>query len=97
LTPFFIGGFSMGDLTLLFGPIWFLFGVVSGLAIYRLLWYVETAVLRVDMTRQEAYNEALQKQVVNLSNQINDMQQRIRILEETNNELIQRDRARTVR
>ena len=87
----------MGDLTLLFGPIWFLFGVVSGLAIYRLLWYVETAVLRVDMTRQEAYNEALQKQVVNLSNQINDMQQRIRILEETNNELIQRDRARTVR
>lgn len=79
---------------LLNGPLTFLFGVISGLGIYRLLWHVDTATLRVDMDRQVAYNDALQKQVVKLENQVGDLQQRIRVLEETNNELIREERAR---
>ena len=77
------------------GPVSFFFGTVAGLAIYRLLWHVDTAALRTDVERQITYNDALQTQVVKLTNQVDDLQLRIRILEETNNELMQIARAKT--
>lgn len=76
------------------GPASFVAGVVCGMALYRVLWHVDTATIRQKLTDTESYNKNLQAQVHELRTEMDTMRQRIRILEETNNELMVRDRSR---
>lgn len=81
-------------LILFVGPLSFAVGVICGMALYRVLWHIDTDAIRDKLVQAENRNKGMQDQVFELRTEMDAMRQRIRILEETNNELIQRDRAR---
>lgn len=76
----------------LIGPASFLVGILCGMAIYRVLWHVDTASLRAEIDREKAYNRALQDQIFELKTELQVMRGRVQTLEEVNNELMQRAR-----
>lgn len=85
-------GRGMDIITSLIGPASFLTGILFGLAIYRILWHVDTASLREEIEREKAYNRALQDQIFELKTELQVMRGRVQTLEEVNNELMHRAR-----
>lgn len=63
-------------------------GVATGMALYRLLWHVDTRTLRTEIEKLSQYNRSLQDEIYQLRQTQDDLMHRLRILEEANNELI---------
>ncbi len=82
------------EILLILGPLGMVIGIVAGIAIYRMLWLVDTASMREELHELTQYNRALQRQVVEMEKKLSEVGERMRTLEEVNNELMQQVRRR---
>lgn len=70
----------------------FVAGIVVGMALYRLLWHVDTATLRAEIEMLGGYNRALQDESFQLRQAQDDLKRRLAVIEETNRELVRENR-----
>lgn len=69
------------------------FGVVTGMALYRVLWHVDTQTLRAEIVKLNGYNRALQEEIYHLRQNQDELQRRLALLEDANRELMRERRA----
>lgn len=83
---------EQGTFVLVIGPISFIVGVICGVAIYRLLWHLDTSSIQASLAQEKSYNRALQQQIFEMQAELERLRDRLRTVEEVNNELIQQER-----
>ena len=59
----------------------FFSGIVLGMLLYRVLWHVDTAALRAEVSALRIINSSLQAEIVRLSTELQRTQERISELE----------------
>jgi peptidoglycan hydrolase CwlO-like protein len=65
----------------------FAIGIVLGMILYRVVWWVDSRDMQTEIKELQSYNSALQKQVVGLENRVAELQSRLDLVEDTNREL----------
>lgn len=68
-------------------------GVVTGMALYRVLWHVDTRGLRTEIDKLSNYNRALQDEIYLLRQTQDELRHRLQMLEDSNQELVRERRA----
>ncbi|HRJ42144.1 MAG TPA: hypothetical protein PL105_09690 [Caldilineaceae bacterium] len=73
---------SLSEVSILVTVIFF-GGIVLGMLLYRVLWHVDTAVLRAEVSALRLINGGLQTEIVRLSSELRRADERISELEIT--------------
>ncbi len=70
----------------------YLFGIATGMALYHLLWHVDTRDMRLEIDKLNNYNRALQDEIYQLRQAQDELQRRLVLIEDANQELMRERR-----